>query len=467
MDGAAVLGNTPYITEVNTMRTRVPTSIALAATAACCALSFAACGKGDGAVPAKQVLGKETPAAGAQEASAPAAAFSPGGDAACRQDAACTRKCESECAAERDRAAFYEAKRAAAKGTPFAVQVERVFYSGACAAGDVPEKRRPTAGLKAIVEGSLTYNGDDLIYAADLGGTAFFRFGAAEFAEVEAAGRSTYSGYYYGRSSYSRMMRTVQGADPWHKGETRPFHWESTPFSEAFCEAAPSEAGAYVELVVYGVRGGRAEIPIAVVPLRPEEILGMALRQQVKIRTPKKDGFDEETADAQYSKLDRMLVTRLTGTTEWLKRTSIVQAQLFDKGPAAVFPSEASSAAWKVKVTAVTDVKEFGGFAPKGEDQSLAVLEITISNAAGEAASLKKLSPRLEVEPGKWQKPVDKALGQLDLSAEIPAGGSTTGKLVFPRQRFQRPFRLEAKAPDGTTLYVDVLSYDFGPGSGK
>jgi hypothetical protein len=448
------------------MRQCVSTSFALAVLGACCALSFAGCGKDEKAAPEKPVLGQEAPktvalAGGAAQPSA----SSGGGD--CKADAACARKCESECAVERDRAAFYSSKRLAAAGSPFAVQIERVFYSGTCPSGDVPEKRKPTAGLKAIVEGTLTYNGDDVIFAADLGGAAYFRFGPAEFAEVEAASRNTYSGYYYGRSTYSRVLRAVHGSDPWRKGESRPFHWESTPFSEAFCEAAPSEAGAYVELVAFGMRGGRAQLPIAVVPLRPEEILGMALRQQVKIRTQKKDGFDDETADAQFAKLDRMLVTRLTGTTEWLKRTSIVQPRLFDKGPAAGFPVEASSLGWKVTVKSASEVKEFGGYAPKGEDQSLAVLDVTISSQAGEGATLSKLSPRLEVEPGKWQKPVDKALGQLDLSAEVPMGGSASGKLVFPRQRFQRPFRLEVKTPDGTTLYVDVLSYDFGTALGR
>ena len=38
-----------------------------------------------------------------------------------------------------------------------------------------------------------------------------------------------------------------------------------------------------------------------------------------------------------------------------------------------------------------------------------------------------------------------------------------SGKVVFPRQRFERPFRLEVKTPDKNTVYLDVLSYDLGP----
>jgi hypothetical protein len=448
-----------------------------AALAACFALAVAGCGD-DEAKPAPPAIpGIAAPAAAGSAATAapvpvatPAAA--PAGEdpeKECRTLGYCERKCESECAAEeRDRTGFYDAKRKRVANSPFAVKVERVFFTGACHRGDTPEKRKPTSGLKAIVEGTLTYNGADIVYSADLEGAAFFRYGPTRYAEVPALGRE-YAGSWYGRTSnYSRVTRAVHGSDPWFAGESRPFHWESTALSEAFCEVAPDEAAAYIETKAFGIRGGRADVPVAVVPLRPEEIFGMALRQQVKIRTPKKGGgFDDETADAHYAKLDKMLVTRLTGKTEWLKRTSIAQAGPFDKGPAAALPVEASSAGWKVTVTAVEGAKEFGGYAPKGEDQFVVLLDVTVANTGAEAGSLKKLSPRLEVDPGKWQKPLDKALGQLDLSGEVPAGGSTSGKLAFPRQRFERPFRLEVKTPDGVTLYLDVLSYALGPERGK
>lgn len=451
------------------MRHRISFPVALLALAACAAALCAACGDDAAAPPAKAAVLSPTQAVvpKAGQAAAPAA----GGYDECREAEACERKCASDCASERrDRTAFYASKKAKIASSPFEVQVERVFFQGACGSGDVPEKRKATSGLRAMVEGTITYKGDDLIYSAELEGSAYFRFGDSEYSEVAAANRSSYGGYYgyYGRPrETSRILRAVHGSDPWRQGQTRAFHWESSPFSEAFCEASPREAAAYVELLTYGTRGGRAESPVALVPLRHEEILGMALRQQVKIRKPTKEGFDDETADAQYSKLDRMLVTRLTGTTEWVKRASIVQSGMFDKGPAAAFPVEGSSAAWSVAVGSVSETREFGGYAPKGEDQFLAVLDVKITNRSGEAASLKGLSPRLEVEPGKWQKPVEKALGQLDFAYEVPMGGSTSGKLVFPRQRFQRPFRLEAKTPDGTTLYLDVLSYDFGPPAGR
>jgi hypothetical protein len=449
-------------------------SVLSAALAAALAVAVSGCGddKAPPAVPAVQ--GGAAPAVAGQPAAAkapaPAAAMPTGADPEkeCETQGYCEHKCASDCAAEeRDRTGFYNAKRARIGASPFAVKVERVFFTGACHRGDVPEKRRPTAGLKAIGEGLITYNGEDIVYGADLEGTAFLRFGPARYAEVPALTREYASSWYGRTSNYSRMTRTVNGSDPWFKGESRPFHWESNAFSEAFCEVIPDEASAYVEMTSYGIRGGRASTPIALVPLRIEEVVGMALRQQVKIRTPKKDGFDEETADAHYAKFDRMLVTRLTGKTEWLKRTSIVQTGLFDKGPAAAFPIEASSAAWKITVTGVSGAKEFGGYAPKGEDQFLMIVDVTVANTGADTGSLKKLAPRVEVDPGKWQKPVEKALGQLDLSGDVAGGGSTSGKLVFPRQRFERPFRLEVKTPDGATLDLDVLSYDLGPERGK
>ncbi|MCK9462288.1 MAG: DUF4352 domain-containing protein [Proteobacteria bacterium] len=457
------------------MSQRISMCILSAASAACLALAVVACGDDDAqpVAPAAQGAAAPAAAAAAQPAAgkAPDPAAVPAGEdpeKECRTLGYCERKCESECAAEeRDRTAFYNAKRARVGESPFEVKVERVFFTGACHRGDVPEKRKATSGIKAVVEGVLTYNGGDIIYSADLQGTAFLRFGPTRYAEVPAMSREYASSWYGRTSNYSRVTRAVHGSDPWFKGESRPFHWESTAFSEAFCEVTPDEASAYIELKAFGVRGGRADVPIAVVPLRPEEVVGMALRQQVKIRTPKKGGgFDDETADAHYSKLDRMLVTRLTGKTEWLKRTSIVQTGLFDKGPAAAFPIEGSSSAWKVTVTGVSGAKEFGGYAPKGEDQFLLLVDLSVANTGADAGPPKKLSPRLEVEPGKWQSPVGKAVGQLDLGGEVAGGGSASGKLVFPRQRFERPFRLEVKTPDGATLYLDVLSYDLGPERG-
>jgi len=460
------------------MSQRVWTFVVSAALGACLAFAIPGCGDDEAPPLAPGAKGAALPtaAAPAQPAAAqapvPASAAAPAGEdpeKECRTLGYCERKCESECAAEEsDRTAFYNAKRARVGKSAFEVKIERVFFSGACHRGDVPEQRKATSGIKAVVEGSLTYNGDDIIYGADLEGTAFLRYGPTRYAEVRAMTREYASGWYGRTIPYSRVTRTVHGSDPWFKGESRPFHWESNALSEAFCEVAPDEAAAYVEMVAYGVRGGRADVPLAVVPLRTEEVVGMALRQQVKIRTPKKGGgFDDETADAHYAKFDRMLVTRLTGKTEWLKRTSIVQTGLFDKGPAAAFPIEGSSAAWKVTVNGVSGAKEFGGYAPKGEDQFVILVDVTVANTGAEAGSLKKLAPRLEVEPGKWQSPLGKALGQLDLNGEVAAGGSVSGKLAFQRQRFERPFRLEVKTPDGSTLYLDVLSYDLGPERGK
>jgi hypothetical protein len=317
--------------------------------------------------------------------------------------------------------------------------------------------------VRAVIEGVMTYNGDDMLYSAGLGGVMYAKMGPERFAEVSVREKA-YSGGWYRRLTYiSKFQRAVRGADPWFKGQTREFHWESEALSEAFCEVIPKEAKAYIEVWTRGMHSGRHDYAAAFVPLLWDEIVGMALRQQVKIEVKKKKEVLEEPADAHYAKLDRILVTRLTGKTEWLKRSSVIDGGEVKRGPAATFPVESESEDWNVKVNSIEQAKEFGGYAHKGEDQYLALVDMTIAYNGEGTGSLKKLGLRLETSPGKWQKPQSKAMGQLDLSAEVPAGGTVSGKVVFPRQRFERPFRLEVKTPDKSTVYLDVLSYDLGP----
>jgi len=416
------------------------------------------------AAPAPAAAATAAPTA-AQPAKAGAPAIDP--EKECRIEDYCEQKCRGECALEeRDRGPFFKAKESKIGGAPFDVTIKRVYFEGACHRGDTPEKRKSTSGIRAIVEGEMTYTGNDIIYRAGLGGEMYARFGADRYAEAGAMEKTYSRGWYGGTKLVTRFTREVHGSDPWLTGQTRPFHWESNALSEAFCEVIPDEAQVYIELWGYGVRGGRFEHPMKFVPLNWDEIVGMALRQQIKIEIPKKDEVLEEPADAHYSQLGKILVTRLTGKTEWLKRSSVVQSGMLTKGPAAAFPVEGSSEEWKVRVTGITQAKEFGGYAHKGEDQFLAIVEVQLEYAGSGEGSLKGLAARLETSPGKWQKPVSKAVGQLDTDGTVPAGGSTSGKLVFPRQRFERPFRIEIKTPDKETLYLDVLSYSLGPERG-
>ncbi|MBW2276324.1 MAG: hypothetical protein JRF63_02465 [Deltaproteobacteria bacterium] len=385
----------------------------------------------------------------------------------CRVDEYCERKCKGECALEeRDRGPYFKAKQAKIGGAPFDVTVKRVYLEGACHKGDTPEKRKSTNGVRAIVEGELTYTGNDILYRAGLKGEMYARYGADRYAEVGVMEKTYSRGWYGGTKLVTRFTREVRGSDPWLTGQSRPFHWESNALSEAFCEANPDEAQVYIELWTYGVREGRAEYPVKFVPLNWDEISGMALRQQVKVEVKKKKEVLEEPADAHYSQLGKILVTRLTGKTEWLKRSSVVQNGMLTRGPAAAFPVEGSSEEWKVRVTGITQAKEFGGYAHKGEDQFLAIVEVQLEYTGEEEGSLKGLSVRLETSPGKWQKTVSKAVGQLDTGGTVQSGGSTSGKMVFPKQRFERPFRVEIKTPDKETVYLDVLSYSLGPERG-
>jgi hypothetical protein len=407
-----------------------------------------------------------TPAAAPTAAPTPAAKSGAGLDPEkeCRIDEYCERKCRRECAEEeRDRGPYFKAKKAKLGKAPFDVSIKRVYLEGACHKGDTPEKRKETSGVRAIVEGELTYTGEDILYRAGLEGEMYARYAKDRYAEVAAMEKTYTRGWYGGTKLVTRFTRSVHGSDPWLKGQTRPFHWESHPLSEAFCEVIPQEAKVYVEVWTRGIRGGRAEYPVAFVPLMWDEVVGMALRQQVKVEVKKKKEILEEPADAHYSRLGKILVTRLTGKTEWLSRSKVVQSGDLDKGPAAAFPVEATSDEWKVRVTGITQAKEFGGYAHKGEDQFLAIVEVQLEYTGEGEGSLKGLSARLETSPGKWQKTLSKAVGQLDTSGSVPAGGSTSGKMVFPRQRFERPFRIEIKTPDKEALDLDVLSYSMGP----
>jgi hypothetical protein len=376
----------------------------------------------------------------------------------------CKKRSAAECAEEeRDRTAYYRARQARIASSPFKTSVDRVYVTGSCGRGDEPHKRKDTGGLRVVVEGSMTYTGSDLLYLAELRGAAYLRFGAERYAEAEALGRA-YTGGYYGRTRIvSRLEHEVRGSDPWLPGQERAFHWESAPLSEAFCEAMPDEAMAYIEVVTRGIRSGRRDHPVALTPVAWDEVIGMGLKQQVQVVIKQKDQTLLEPADAHYGCQDRMLVTRLTGKTEWLKQAQIVRPADSVRAPAVAFPVQAGSTGWKVGVTGIAGAREFGGYAPKGEDQFLVVVDVELANTGAEAASLKGLAARLETAPGRWQGPVTKAVGQIDSSSTVEAGGSLAGKLVFPRQRFERPFRLELKTPDKETVLLDVLSYDLGP----
>jgi hypothetical protein len=381
----------------------------------------------------------------------------------CRILAYCEKRCVSKCInEERGRAAYFKAKQKKIAGSPFEIKILRSYLDGSCARGDEPGKRRSASGIRAIVEGTMTYTGQDMLYAAKLEGEMYLRFGADRFAEAHVK-EVSYGGYYGRSKPVSRFEREIRGADPWLKGEARSFHWESRSLSEAFCEVMPDEAKAYVELATWGVNKGRSDHPIVFVPLHWEEVIGMALRQQINVLKKQKKEIVEEPADALYSQLGKILVTRLTGKTEWLKRSSTAQAGNIAKGPTAAFPVNASSEKWKVEVAEISHAVEFGGYAHKGEDQFLAIVDVSVAFLGEGEGSLKGFAARMETSPGKWQKPITKALGQIDTSESIASGSSVSGKLVFPRQRFERPFRLEVKTPDKNTFYLDVFDYKMGP----
>jgi hypothetical protein len=403
-----------------------------------------------------------------QEAWASAGKLGAGRGADQRKEARrCEERCLAECADQGlDFAKFVEANRGRVKDTPFQIEVHRAYLKGGCHEGNEPARRPDAAGISAVVEGSLTYNGDDILYEADLGGALFLVFGDDKYAHANAEKRGLDSA----RQGF-QFMRQIRGSDPWFKGEIRGFHWESSPINPVYCEISPERAEAFLDIETVGIYGGKKTSPLTYIPLAWNEVVGMALQQQVRVMSGEQG--EDEPAEAHYSKLDRILVTRLTGETGWVKRTSILSSGMLKKAPGATFPINEKSPEWEIQIKGISDVAEFGGYVPEGEDQSLVVIPTEFKYAPvrddvlpPSTGSLKNLSVRLETSPGKWQKPVARAMGQLDTSVEAMPGAKLSGNLVFVRQRFERPFRLEMVTPDGVVLYLDVLSYDIGPKRG-
>jgi hypothetical protein len=428
------------------------------------------CFKGKGSTVEDAAAGPSS-AAPAQTAAAPAT-----GDTEKDKNIAryCERKCERECEEENhERPAFFDGKKAEIAGSPFEVQVERVWLKGSCPKGDVPEKRSEPEGITAIVEGKITYTGDDEIYRASPAGGVFLRMSPERYAQVQSAEKA-YS-VWEGRREITKFTRSVRGADPWLKGQAREFHWESHAIDPGFCDTMPQEVFALLEVSASSLRAGSKHYPVKLVPLAWDEIAGMSVREKVTVRKQKGAGMVDEPAEILYSRFDRVLANFGTGKTEWINHASILQPQTFNKGPGVTFPTESKTPQWTVTVKGISRVKESGGYAPQGEDQFLAMIEVELNYTAGpgdngkepKPAKVKAFSFQLETSPGAWQRPVTKAC-DLAPDFEIAPGSKATGKLAFAVQRFERPFRLEVKTPDRSTLLVDVFSYDQAPeGWGK
>lgn len=421
--------------------------------------------------------GNTEDAAAASSSAAPVqTAEAPSGDAEKDKNIAryCERKCERECDDEHhERPAFLESKKASIAGSPFEVQVDRVWFKGGCAKGDVPEKRAEPDGVTVVVEGKITYKGEDVVYRATPGGAVFLRVSPDRFAQVQAAEKA-YS-MWEGRREITKFGRTVRGADPWRKDQAREFHWESHAIDPGFCDGMPDEAFALIEVNASSLRAGGKRHPVKLVPLAWDEIVGMSTREKVTVRKQRGAGMVDEPAEILYSRMDRVLASFGTGKAEWINHASITQSQTFNKAPGVTFPTESKTPQWTVKVNGLSRVKDASGFTPSGEDQFLALVDLELNYTAGPSddgkepkpVKVKAFSFQLETAPGVWQRPTAKA-SELAADFEITPGSKATGKVAFPVQRFERPFRLEVKTPDRSTVLVDVFSYEQAPeGWGK
>ncbi len=355
----------------------------------------------------------------------------------------------------------YEALRQKVKESPFEVELQRVYLSGSC-----PQGGRPKAdGIAVVVDGQLTYRGDDLLYDAVLGGQFVLRLSETRYVEAGVDEPAIVDGRVWQPST--KFTRSVSGSDPWKQGQSRRFHWESVPINPVFCQVLPESVEAFVSLRTEGVRQGPREHAIHVVDLQWDEVAGMAIRQPVKLLVRQGNATVEQPADALYSKRDRVLVTQLNGQTRWVKRSSIVQQGPLLRAPAAVFPVEAKSEQWLVRVTGIAQLEEYGGYAPKNDEQVLAAVDLqfqslAVDDESGATRRLKGTKLRLESSSTSWQTPAAKATGQLDMFADIKPGDTLSGTVVFPKHRYDRPFRLEVRTTDKTTLYLDVFTYNLG-----
>lgn len=385
-----------------------------------------------------------------------------------RRSGLCAERCLAECTdRNEDFIKLIETGRERTGEAPFQIEIQRAYLIGECHEGAEPARRPDARGISAVVEGSLIYTGDDILYEAELGGALFLVLEDGEYAHSSAGRRGSYSS-----KQEPQFMRRIRGSDPWFKGEIRGFRWESAPLNPVYCEISPKSAEAFVDIETVGVHGGKKSFALSYLPLAWDEVVGMALEQQVRYVSDKDE--EDEPAEAHYSKLDRVLITRLNGSTGWVKRASIISSGTLQKAPGAKFPIVEKSPDWEIQIKGVSDAAEFGGFVPEGEDQSLVVVQVEFKYSPVRddvlpptTGSLRNLSARLETSPGKWQRPASKASGQLDTSAEAMPGAKLSGNLVFVTQRFERPFRLELVTPDGATLYLDLFSYDLGPKRGK
>jgi hypothetical protein len=335
---------------------------------------------------------------------------------------------------------------------PFELSIASAYLSGRCARGPVPENRGSTGGIVAQMKGMLTYTGKDLLMEANIEGALVIQVNGVH--QMEIPFRSS-----RGKKSATAILRKVRGADPWVEGQSRGFVVETVPVSEAICEFVPREVKMHVAIKSLGVASGWKTWPVTATPFHFEEVVGMALDQQVQL----KDDGGFIPADGHVTILDRLLVTRLDGTTEWIRRADVAYLDGLAKANGPTFPVDVKTENWKISVKEISSVKTFGDISPRGEDEFLAALEVTITNLTGEKRSAEEVKLQLETSPNQWRKPLaGPGLGKLP-DPEVAPSETLKTTAVFPRYRFERPTRLRVDTPGSSALYLDVFSYRMGP----
>ena len=335
--------------------------------------------------------------------------------------------------------------------SPFEVSIESAYLSGRCARGPVPEERSGTGGITARMRGKLTYTGKDLLLEATIAGALVIDMNGTHLVEIPFR----FSG---GKKTVTALSGKVRGADPWVAGQSRDFTVESMPISEAYCEFVPQSAKMHVAVQSLGVVDGEKIWPVTATPFHFEEVVGMALGQQVQIRGER--GLIP--ADGHVAMLDRILITRLDGTTEWVRRADVAYLDGLVKASGVSFPQDIKTDHWKISVKDISSAKTFGDITANGDDEFLALVELTMTNLTGEQRSADEIRVQLEAAPNQWRKPLGAGPGRLANPMVDPSGTLKT-TAVFTRYRFERPIRLRVESAGSSAMDIDVFSYSMGP----
>ena len=239
----------------------------------------------------------------------------------------------------------------------------------------------------------------------------------------------------------SRLLRSARGGDPWLPGESRLFHWESRAFGSVFCEAEPDSAEAYIDVTSYGVKAGRDVEPVGFVPVQWREVVGMVGTSRRRSR--------RSTARTRQGRAARAVRRggrrAVAGGGE---EPGLHRAREEDDGREGLRRLRAQRRGPVPGRHAARPRQHADRRRRQGAE-------------AGEGAATSRSSWRRRRGTGRRRSSSPSACSRA--TRRSASAKPSTPRLVFPRQRFERPTRFEVKTPDKQSFDLDVFSYAIGP----